>query len=121
MAVMVFRLRGVPEDEAQAVRELLEAHGIEYYETSAGNWGISLPALWLRDEARYAEARALIDDYEAQRAQQARAAYAAQKAAGRARTVWDLLRENPLRFVLYLAGTLLLLYISLKPFVDFGR
>lgn len=121
MPVMIFRLRGVPEDEAREVRALLDAHGIDYYETSAGNWGISLPALWLRDEERFAQARSLIEAYEAERAQRVRAEYAALKAAGRGRTAWDLLRENPLRFALYLVGVLLLLYVSLRPFFHFGH
>ena len=42
MSKLLFRLRNVPDDEAEEVRQLLEEHGIETYETDAGNWGISL-------------------------------------------------------------------------------
>ena len=45
MSKLLFRLRHVPEDEAEEVRALLEQNSIEFFETFAGNWGISLPAL----------------------------------------------------------------------------
>ena len=48
MALLLFRLRNVPDDEADEVRHLLNENSIEFYETSAGNWGISMPAIWLR-------------------------------------------------------------------------
>ena len=41
-------MRHVPEDEAQEVRELLASNKIEFFETFAGNWGVSMPALWLK-------------------------------------------------------------------------
>lgn len=53
MSKLLFKLRGVPDDEADEIRALLAEKQIEYYETSAGNWGISLPALWLQDDSRY--------------------------------------------------------------------
>ena len=43
MSKLLFRLRNVPDDEADEVRELLTQHSIEFYETGAGNWGISMP------------------------------------------------------------------------------
>ena len=53
------------------VADELEANGIDYYETEPGNWGISMPGLWLRDEAAYPRARKLLEDYQAQRAREA--------------------------------------------------
>mgnify|MGYP000122608217 CR=1 FL=1 len=37
----------------------------KYYETPAGNWGISMPALWLKDENAHDldRAKALIEKY----------------------------------------------------------
>ena len=35
MAVLFFNLRGVPQDEADDVRELLQQHDIGFYETDA--------------------------------------------------------------------------------------
>jgi hypothetical protein len=39
MAKILFRLNGVSDEEANDVRELLANHAIDFYETSAGNWG----------------------------------------------------------------------------------
>ncbi len=121
MPKQVFNLRNVPDDEAAEVRALLEENGIEFYETDPGNWGISAGGLWLRDERRFREARALIDEYEQQRQQRVRAEYQRLRREGRQRSLMDLIREDPLRFLLYLAGIIALLYISIKPFLHFGK
>ncbi len=117
MAIQLLKLRGVPEDELADLHNLLEEHDIDYYETSAGNWGISMPALWLRDHAQFTQARALLDDYQARRRLQAREEYLRLKREGRARTFLDIARENPLRYVAYLALIAGLVYISVVPFL----
>jgi len=118
MAVRIFNLRNVPDDEAEAVRELLQQEKIDFYETPAGNWGMSVPALWLRDEALEPRARALIAAYQKERQIKAKAAYEQQKAAGENRTIIDSLRENPLRFLIYMVIIVGLLYISTMPFLN---
>ena len=45
MAKLLFNLRNVPEDEADEVRQLLTTHGVDWYETRPGPWGISTGAL----------------------------------------------------------------------------
>ncbi|MEE3087569.1 MAG: DUF6164 family protein, partial [Pseudomonadota bacterium] len=42
MAKLLFRMRDVPDDEAEEVRELLTQNKITFFETFAGNWGISM-------------------------------------------------------------------------------
>jgi hypothetical protein len=121
MPTQLFNLRGVPEDEADDVRDLLAAHGIDFYETPAGNWGVSSPALWVRDDARLTEAKALIETYQAQRAARAREDYRRLKREGRQRTVLDSVREAPLRFIIYVAFIFLVLYFVIKPFLDLAR
>lgn len=121
MAIHLMNLRYVPADELAEIHDLLAAHDIAVYETTAGTWGLSLPALWLRDDQRLTEARALLDDYAAARQVKARAAYESQKSAGRSRTFLDIARENPLRFVLCLLGVGALLYVSTIPFLDLLR
>lgn len=121
MPVRLFPLYNVPDDEAADIRDLLGRAGIDYYETEAGNWGISPAAIWLRDEVQFERARALIDAYEEERALRVRAAYQLEKRAGRARTVRAVIRENPLRFVVYAAVIALVAYYSIKPFLDFGH
>ena len=75
MAILLFSLRGVPDDEADDVRELLTEQAIDFYETSAGNWGISMPALWLKDHGQLAQAQELLANYQRQRYLTARENY----------------------------------------------
>lgn len=121
MPVQIFKLRNVPDDEAADVRALLIENDIDFYETSAGNWGISAPGIWLRDESRFAEARALIDAYQAERGRRMREEYERLKRQGRQRSVAQLIAEDPLRAILYLIGIAVILYISIKPFLHFGK
>ncbi len=60
----VFDTRGAPEEEIAGVREVLQEHGIKYYETSSGNWGLGSAALWVREETDYDRARELIDGFQ---------------------------------------------------------
>lgn len=117
MAVLLFKLNGVPEDEAGEVRALLAEHAIDVYETEAGRWGISLAAIWLRDESQLVQARALIDEYQQQRFLRAREEYERKKAAGELETWLGRALQHPLRFVVYLLAILLVLYLSLMPFL----
>ena len=118
MAIQLVKLRGVPDDELAELHALLEEHGIDYYETFAGNWGISLPALWLRDELQYERARELLDEYQRQRFERVRGEYEEMKKAGKARGWLDIICENPARFVLYTALMFGLVYLSIVPFVS---
>lgn len=121
MAVLLFSLRGVPDDEATEVRELLSANAIVFYETPGGNWGISLPAIWLSDDMHLAHARALLAEYQARRGAIQREVYAQLRDAGRHQRFVDLLKENPLRVIIYLVVSAAVLYLSLYPFIDLGR
>jgi hypothetical protein len=120
MAKLLFSLRNVPDDEADDVRELLEQNHIDFYETSAGNWGISVPAIWLQDKTEYPRAKSLIDDYQKKRFIQQRAVYEQLKREGKHRTLTDIIKENPLRFILYIIIILVLLYFSTRPFINLG-
>ena len=119
MAAKLFTLRNVPEDEAADVRELLQEHAIAFYETKAGRWGVSEPAIWLYDRAELDEANALIATYQQQRAARSRAAYQQLKREGRQLTLAGKIRQNPLQFMLLLIMALFILYVSLAPFVHF--
>ena len=118
MAVKLMNLRNVPTDELVDIYELLDSHAIEYYETSAGSFGISLAALWLRDESQLEQAKALLDEYAKQRFLTARTELQNLRDAGKARTFGDIAKENPLRFVLYIALVLAVIYFSVAPFVS---
>lgn len=118
MSTQLMTLRGVPDDEANDIRELLAAHNIDYYETPAGNWGVSMPAIWLIREQQVTTAKQLVQTYQAERANRAKNEYQRLKAKGEHKTLLDAVKENPVRFAAYLAIATLVLFFSIKPFVD---
>ena len=117
MAILILKLRDVPEDELLEVQQLLDEHEIDYYETSAGNWGVSLPALWVREDAQAERAKALLKDYAAQRFGRVKGEYEARKDAGEAQGIIDIARHNPAQFVLYLLVIAAVLFISALPVI----
>lgn len=121
MSVQIMRLRGVPEDEADEVRELLAANNFDFYETPAGNWGISMPAIWLKDDSQFDQAKQLLQNYQAERQTRSRQAYDQLKEAGQQQTILGTIIAEPLKFLVYLLATAVILYLSIKPFVDFGQ
>ncbi len=121
MSQRLFNLSGVPEDEADEVRALLQEQGMDFYETPAGRWGFSVHAIWLRDPAQVERARQLLADYQRQRALRVRAEYRQLRQAGGVPTFWRRLRAQPVRMALLLLLALLVLYVSVKPFLDFTR
>jgi hypothetical protein len=121
MAVIIFRLNGVPDDEADEVRQLLADNNIDFYETSAGRWGISVAAIWIKDEELKEKARALIDEYQKEKAFSAKQEYEALRREGKVETIIDRIRQQPTQFILYLAIILIIVYFSIKPFLNIGR
>jgi len=119
MAAKLFKLRHVPDDEAEDIRQLLHEHEIGFYETDAGGWGISVPAIWLHEKADLDQANDLIKVYQMQRAEQAQAQYQLDKEQGLQPTVLDKVLQNPLQVVLLVTLCLFILYVTLAPFIDF--
>lgn len=119
MSRLLFRLRNVPDDEAEEVRQLLTAHNIGFYETSAGNWGISMPALWIHEDHRFEEARALLEVYQQERAQRIREEYDERVRQGEAESLLTSFTSNPLRFIFYSGLIAAVLYLSISSFFSF--
>lgn len=117
MAKLLLNLRGVPDDEANDVRALLDAKRIPYYETTPNFWGISAGGIWVTEDEDFPAAKRAFDDYEQQRSIRVRAEYAAAKRAGTAETFASMLRDDPLRVVMVLLGVLFVLGIATLPFV----
>ncbi len=110
MAKILFPLRNVSDDEAQAVRELLDEHGLDWYETPAGNWGISNHAIWLKNQDDWVQARDYIDKFQLE---------LNEKAQLNGNTQADLLSfllEKPWKFLLAVAGIAVVIYFSIRPF-----
>lgn len=119
MSKILFKLRDVPDDEAQEVRELLERNDIEYYETLGGNWGISLPALWLKKEAQQQRAQELLDAYQREREGRAREEYERFRLREEPSARRTNFSESPFRFVAHLGLIVLVLFLSLRFFLSF--
>jgi len=120
MSVRLFTLRNVPEDEADEVRQLLTGNEIDFYETHAGGWGVSSPAIWLRDDSHLEQAKALIEAYQRERAATARTTYEQLRREGKHPTLMHNIRRHPLQFILLALMALFILYVSLSPFLYFG-
>lgn len=120
MTILLFSLRGVPEDEADEVRDLLTQEAIDFYETSAGNWGMSMPALWLRDNNQLTEARQLLSAYQQERLIKARADYELAKQSGQLKSSWQTFLDHPLRYSAYLLAMVLVAYVSVKLLFEIG-
>lgn len=120
MTTLLFDLRGVPEDEADEVRTLLAGQGIDFYETSAGNWGMSMPALWLRNDADLEKARDVLNKYQQQRFLTSRENYLLLKNTDQEKTFLKAFIDKPLLYCAYLFTILLVVYVSIKLLFEFG-
>ena len=121
MSVLLFRLNGVPDDEANDIRELLDYNDLSYYETSAGKWGISTAAIWLIDNNQLQKAQLLIGEYEKERVFRVRKEFEQLKDQGKIDTLFDKFRQNPIQFVFYFSIIVLIAYVSIKPFMTIGK
>jgi nucleosome binding factor SPN SPT16 subunit len=120
MTLVLFSLRGVPEDEADEVRELLTSQDIDFYETSAGNWGMSMPALWLKDDADLEKARYVLNKYQQQRFLTSHQDYLQRKKAGQQKTLLKAFIEKPLLYFAYILTMFLVVYVSIRLLFELG-
>lgn len=116
MPTLLLNLRQTPDDEAEDVRQLLQANAIGFYETPPSRFGISAGAIWLADEARAGDALALLAQYQTQRREAARVAYAQARAEGRAPGFWLQLRREPVRVVSALVVIAALVALCALPY-----
>jgi len=121
MAVKLISLRNLPEDEIEEIRDLLEQNNVSFYETPGGNWGISMPAFWLNDEAALDHCKSLLETYQQQRYERVHEEYLQSKQRGEIDTVFDRIKQQPFKVIVYLAFLFLILYVSTMPFVDLGK
>lgn len=117
MSVMLFKLRGAEEDEADDIRVLLAEHDIDYYETSNGAWGLGFAAIWLHSDELYTHAKSLIDKYQIQRTKQAKESFQQRCLEGRQITWWDVIKARPFQVMLTLIAVLIVAIFALTPFL----
>lgn len=117
MAKLLLSLRNVPDDEAQEVRALLEAHEVPFYETMPSFWGVSAGGIWVSSPEDFATAARLMAEYQQKRAATARAEYEAAKRAGATATLWGSIRAAPMQAIVMLLGIVLVFALMLLPFL----
>jgi len=121
MARLIFKLKSVSDDEAEDIKNLLSENEIEFYESPAGNWEISMNALWLNDEAQYAQAKKLIDEYQVKRSQRIRLETQQKIDLGEHETFSQRLFNKPVQIFIILAIIIFILYFSIMPFLELGQ
>lgn len=118
---MLFRLRGVGEEEAEEVRYVLTQLDIDFYETPADRWGVSMPGIWLPDNSRLQEARAAIDEYQKKRSIRVRQEHKQLKQNGQVDTFLGRVRHRPFMMVIFVIILAVLMYFFLMPFLYFAQ
>ncbi|MFT2111191.1 DUF6164 family protein [Marinomonas sp. 2405UD68-3] len=111
MAKLVFALKYVPEEEAATIRQILIDNDIDFYETSAGRWQISLAAIWVRNNADFESARALIVQDQIARQQ-----YFKEQKLPFGPAMAAYLKENPVEFAVTLVAIVFVAGLSVFPF-----
>lgn len=116
----LMNLRHVPDDEAEEIRALFEAHDVRYYETPPSRWGISMGGFWVHDTEEAQRAKALLEDYQRQRMTNQRAAYEEWRSRGEGGGIWYMLRQKPVRTLAAFLAILVIAALSLLPFIRIG-
>lgn len=116
MAKLLFHLRDVPNDELEEINTLLISNNIDFYETTSGNWGFSVPALWVKTEPEYRRARLLINDYQINRSFRVRQYFLYKNDLHNNDTFWKSLKSDPIRHLLILLAIALIASFSLTIF-----
>lgn len=116
----LMNLRHVPDDEADEIRALFEAHNVSYYETPPSFWGISMGGFWAHDEAEAQRAKALLADYQVRRQSSQREAWEESQRQGRGAGIWHQFLRKPVTVIAALVALVFILGISLAPFLRLG-
>jgi len=120
MSKLLFRLNQVEDDEAGEVRALLNEAGIEFYETNAGRWRISVAAIWLRYDDDYDQARTLLNEYQQQRSERIQQEYRQLEEKGEHETFWQRAQERPADLILAILAVAVVVGIMVWPFLNFA-
>ena len=121
MSKLIFNLKSVPFDEADEVKNLLAENEIDFFESPPGNWGISVHALWLKDESQAILAKQLVDEYQLKRTERIRRETQEKIDNGEYETFFQRLLNRPAQFIISLAIILFILYLSIMPFFDLAQ
>jgi hypothetical protein len=121
MAKLIFKLKSVSDDEADDVKNLLTENNIAFYESPAGNWEVSVHALWIKDDAQHTQAKQLIDEYQVKRSRHIKLETQQRIEQGEYETFVQRLFNKPVQIFFTLAIIVLILYLSIMPFLEIGQ
>jgi len=116
MSHLLFKLNGVPEDEADEVREILASAEIDFYETDSGRWGLGYAAIWTREESSVESAKQMIQQYQTERYQRVKSEHDSLELAGEKITRLEYFMQSPIKFAILLIFAGLLAYFTVIPF-----
>ncbi|RBW52036.1 DUF6164 family protein [Marinobacter sp. F3R11] len=116
----LMNLRHVPDDEAEEIRALFDAHDVRYYETPPSRWGISMGGFWVHDIEEAERARGLLQEYQRKRMECQREAYEARRSNGETGGIWRMFRHKPLRTLAACLAIVVMIGFSLLPFIRLG-
>ncbi len=116
MSHLIFKLNGVPDDEANDVRQLLDEAEIAFYETDSGRWGLGYAAIWMREKDQLNSAKNLIQDYQTERYQRVKSEHDAIEQSGDRVSRLEFFLSSPIRYSLLIIFAALLAYFTVVPF-----
>lgn len=111
-------MHGAPDDEIEEVRELLESHQFDTYETEPGRWGIGIAAIWLKNEEQLAQASEVLSEYQKQRYENAQESRAEVEKLTVLQGLYIKFKQDPEQFMLTLLGLSAVLGLTLYPFLN---
>lgn len=111
MAIRLFSLQDVPNDEAEEITELLHENGISIYETPSGNWGASMSAIWLKDVEQLGKAKALLKAYHNERQARMHNEYNSRKQQHEDQNLIGKIRKNPNKYSFYFFVLVLVIFM----------
>ena len=117
MRQLLFNLQGVPDEEADEVRELLRDNAIFFYETTAGRWRIGLAGIWLPNHDQKEHADSLLKAYQQSRIDNAQEERERLQQLGFYQGFLEKFYTQPLQVSAALLGIGIVLAISILPFV----
>ncbi len=116
MAKLLFRLRFVPDDEADDVRQLLDDNDIGWFETSPATGAFPCLESGCRTARILNRRDSCWTTISKPGGARMREEYELDRQRGQARTVAQMFLENPLRFVSYIVLIGVVLFLSLRFF-----
>jgi len=120
MATLLFKLKGVPDNEANEVRALLNKNNIDFYETPPSIWGVSMEAIWLPDNRQSEEAKQLLSGYQQELKIRVKEEYEELERQGQSPNLWRKFKEDPMQFIVFTLIIALIVYLSIQPFMSLG-